>query len=210
VPVVGLVLAGVLAAVAGCARPNAPGPVAGPDLPFQACPAAATASASVPASASVRMAGSVPAVTAFGGTAVSGPLPTLALACLAGGAPVDLSRLGRPAVINIWASSCAPCRRELPQLQRFAELAGGRVLVIGVDTGDTVEAASAAARDFGVSFPSVFDPDQAFLRGVGRSAIPVTLFVDAAGQMRGIDVSGALTLDTLRDLTVRHLGVEVR
>jgi cytochrome c biogenesis protein CcmG/thiol:disulfide interchange protein DsbE len=53
--------------------------------------------------------------------------------------------------------------------------------VLGVNTDDTRTAAAWAAADFGVSFPSVFDPDGTLKAGLGRTAIPVTLFVDSAG-----------------------------
>src|SRR5262249_20638123 len=63
--------------------------------PFRSCPVAGSASPAAPPSAG-------------GGRA----LPSVPLPCFAGGADVDLSTIGRPAVINFWSSSCGPCRRE--------------------------------------------------------------------------------------------------
>src|SRR5262249_33843710 len=134
-------------------------------------------------------------------------LPSVPLPCFAGGADVDLSTIGRPAVINFWSSSCGPCRREMPELQRFADATRGRVLVMGVDTADRRDAATAAGTDFGVSYPMLFDPQGRLLTAWGRNALPVTLLVDASGIVRHEDVSGSLTLSTLDDLSARYLGI---
>jgi thiol-disulfide isomerase/thioredoxin len=119
---------------------------------------------------------------------------------------ITLSRLGRPALINFWASSCGPCRKELPELQRLAD-AHPDLVVIGVVTADRASAAAAAGAAFGVRFPSVFDPDSRLLSQWGRSALPVTLFVDPSGRVRHEDLSGALTLDRAAELAHQYLGV---
>ena len=87
-------------------------------------------------------------------------LAGISLPCLTGGEDLELGRIGRPAVINLWASWCGPCRTELPELQRFADAAGDRVVLLGVVTGDTRSAATSLAADLGVTFPSVFDAQE--------------------------------------------------
>jgi len=171
----------VMLMLAGCT--SGPGPPA-PDAASGNCPAAATG----------------PPRVAVGGT----PLPTVTLPCFVGGRSVELARLGRPTVINFWASSCAPCRDELPELQRFADEAQD-VVVVGVVTGDRRDAAESLIRDLGLTFPCVDDPDSTLLRAVGRNVLPVTLFVDSAGVVRYEDVSGALTFAKLRKLAVSEL-----
>jgi thiol-disulfide isomerase/thioredoxin len=139
----------------------------------------------------------------------SGPgpvVPQVWLPCFTGGELVRVGMFGRPSVINLWASSCAPCRRELPELERFARQADG-VVVLGVITGDTRAAAAAAAADFGVTFAAVFDPDMTLLHSLGRTAIPVTLFVDGQGHVRHVDASGSLTYPALVSLSRAYLGV---
>jgi thiol-disulfide isomerase/thioredoxin len=110
-------------------------------------------------------------------------------------------------VINLWASWCAPCRTELPQFQAFADETDDRVLVLGVVTEDTWSKAAYAGQDFGVRFPTVFDPDAQLKRALGRVALPITVFVGADGSIRAIDMSGALTLEKLRGLARDHLGI---
>jgi thiol-disulfide isomerase/thioredoxin len=184
------VCAAVVAALmlSACGRPDPVGQAgASAASPFRACPASRPSSAS--------------------GTGGSPLLPDIALPCFTGGAQVRLAHLGVPAIINFWASTCAPCRKELPELQRFADRTQGRVTVVGVVTADRREAAESAGIDFGVSFPAVFDPDRRLLSALGRNALPVTVFVAADGTVQHIDVSGALSLSTVDLLAARYLGV---
>jgi thiol-disulfide isomerase/thioredoxin len=109
-------------------------------------------------------------------------------------------------IVNLWASWCTPCRAELPAIQRYATTSG--VTVIGVDTGDTTAAATSVIDDLGLTFPVLSDTGRSLLAAVGRSALPVTLFVDAQGGLRYLYNEGtALTEETLAALATAHLGV---
>jgi thiol-disulfide isomerase/thioredoxin len=119
-----------------------------------------------------------PASSASAGTG----LPDLELPCFTGGAPVRLADLRGPAVINMWASWCEPCRDELPVMQRLAERAGGRLHVLGVDTGDSRDAAASFGAARKVTMPTLYDRDKKVLSALGRATLPVTIFVDAAGR----------------------------
>jgi DsbE subfamily thiol:disulfide oxidoreductase len=88
---------------------------------------------------------------------------------------------GRPTLVNVWASWCAPCRAEMPWLQRLADT--GSVRVLGVDAEDESGAASALLDELGVTFPSVFDPSNSFARGVGVVSKPMSVLVDADGRI---------------------------
>jgi thiol-disulfide isomerase/thioredoxin len=134
-------------------------------------------------------------------------IPDLALECLSGGGAVRLTRLHRPAVVNLWASWCAPCRTELPAFQAYATRVGDRVAVIGVDTGDTRTAGTALLRDLGVGYPTLFDDQRRLLSAVERSALPVTLFVDADGGLRYVYNSTALDEAGISRLAQTYLGV---
>ncbi len=135
-------------------------------------------------------------------------LPDLTLDCFSGGGKVRLTALHRPAILNLWASWCGPCRAELPAFQSYATRAGDRVLVLGVDTGDTHDAGAGLLQDTGVTFPTVFDAHSALLSGVGRNALPVTLFVDAGGGIRYRYNDKALDEPAIAALARTHLGVE--
>ncbi|MEU4470742.1 TlpA disulfide reductase family protein [Micromonospora sp. NPDC023888] len=171
--------------------------------PTAASPAAATAPGSPGATASAT--GAVTAAPAAGGQA----LPELTLACFTGGAPVALRDVAGPVVINVWASWCPPCQKELPAFQRLSERAAGRLQVLGVNSRDTRSAAQSIGEDFGIRFPILVDQGEALQRELKRNFFPMTLFVDADGRVRHIDASGALDDAQLAELVRKHLGLTV-
>ncbi|MCI4063149.1 TlpA family protein disulfide reductase [Micromonospora sp. R77] len=137
-------------------------------------------------------------------------LPELTLSCFTGGAPVAVRDVRGPAVINVWASWCPPCRKELPAFQRLSERAAGRFQVVGVNSRDSRGGAQSIGEDFGVRFPMLVDQGDAFERALNRNSFPLTLFVDADGRIRHTDASGALDDAHLAELVRTHLGIEVR
>jgi thiol-disulfide isomerase/thioredoxin len=135
-------------------------------------------------------------------------MPAITLACFAGGPAVDLARLGRPAVLNLWASWCGPCRDELPIVQQFADAAAGRVTVLGVVTGDTRDAAASFAEDRSVTFAAVFDPNAELQKsGLMPVVMPVTVFVDAQGRVRHVEAAQLKDLSTLESMAGTYLGI---
>jgi cytochrome oxidase Cu insertion factor (SCO1/SenC/PrrC family) len=118
-----------------------------------------------------------------------GPAPEFAAVDLAG-RPVSLSRFrGRPLVINFWATWCAPCRRELPLLQRVASSHPGlAVLLVNEDRDDAARARSFAG-EVGLSLPSAHDAEGrvAAAYKIGP-ALPATIFVSAMGTIESTHV----------------------
>ncbi|MEU7585902.1 TlpA disulfide reductase family protein [Micromonospora sp. NPDC049230] len=198
-----LVILPLLLAVTGCTSGTAdddpaPRPAAAAERPspFQDCATLKTA----PIAASPGTAAPV-----GGGQA----LPELTLSCFTGGAPVALRDVAGPAVINVWASWCGPCRKELPAFQRLSERAAGRLQVVGVNTRDSRAGAQSIGEDFGVRFPILVDQGDAVQRELRRNAFPLTLFVDAQGRIRHVDATGALDDAQLAKLVRKHLGLVV-
>lgn len=137
------------------------------------------------------------------------PLPALTLACFTGEEPIELTELRGPAVINLWASWCPPCREELPALQRYAERAAGEVHVIGVVTQDTRARAAALADDLEIDFPALYDRDGELLGSLGMMNLPVTLFVGESGELRYLHLDRPYDDARLAELVTEHLGVTV-
>jgi thiol-disulfide isomerase/thioredoxin len=111
-------------------------------------------------------------------------LPTLALQAL-DGRPADLHALvqGEPAVINLWASWCAPCRAELPAFAAAQQRERG-VRFLFVNQGED----AATVRRFHAAQPFTLDGvwlDRASGLGpaIGSTGLPTTLFVDAQGRV---------------------------
>ncbi len=141
-------------------------------------------------------------------TEADGALPSLELTCLTDGEPFDLASLEGPAVVNLWASWCEPCREELPLLARLDEEAGDAVQVLGIDVADRApEKALQLAEDSGVAYPQLFDPDQLTRAPLGVQGLPQTVFVDAQGTMVATERTPYRSYDDLLDDVDRHLGV---
>lgn len=139
-------------------------------------------------------------------------LPDLTLDCLGGGASVRLAGLrGKPMVINLWAQWCPPCRAESPHLREFAQRAGDKVQLLGIDYSDPhPELAIEFAGLVGWHYPQLADPDRT-AEGPLRlgTGIPVTLLVDAEGRIVH-RVTGQLTsTEQLVDLVAEKLGVRL-
>jgi thiol-disulfide isomerase/thioredoxin len=120
------------------------------------------------------------------------PLTTLA------GAPADLAEIaaGKPVVINLWATWCPPCRREMPLLAA-AQKRESRVRFIFVDQGESAEAAQGYLAAAGLNITNVLlDIGGGIPREVGSEGLPTTLFYDANGRLIDSHV-GALSAASL-------------
>jgi thiol-disulfide isomerase/thioredoxin len=105
---------------------------------------------------------------------------------------------GQVVLMNLWASWCPPCREEMPALEAFAKENAGRVVVLGVDQGESASVAAAFARERGVTFPVLVDQQQQYGRTYAAVGLPTTVIVGRDGKIvRGID--GPLTLAQMRD-----------
>jgi cytochrome c biogenesis protein CcmG/thiol:disulfide interchange protein DsbE len=91
---------------------------------------------------------------------------------------------GHPVVVNMWASWCAPCRYELPLIQREAVRRGARVAFLGVNVMDDRDSALRLAARYPMPYPSFVDPRSAIVAGrFGSRGLPVTAFYDARGRL---------------------------
>ena len=109
--------------------------------------------------------------------------------CLGAPGAVDLGAAlaGRPALLNVWASWCAPCRAELPALAEYARRPDA-VPVVGIDVQDDSRSALVLLRELGVTLPSVTDPADALRSALALPpALPVSYVVRADGSVVRVD-----------------------
>lgn len=207
VPVLVPVLVPALVLVLTAAGCSSTEPSAGPDLGEPVGPTAPSTQRLTELRAS---AGLPPCPSADGEPSSASDLPTLELGCLDGGPEVDVAGLvGTPYVLNFWASYCATCDDEVPYLQAISDEADGRVRVLGVNYLDLEERALLAAPDFGLAFPTLFDPDGRLGSTFRFQGLPATFFVDAHGAIVGQHVGAFDSADELRDAIERELGVRL-
>ena len=144
--------------------------------------------------AALAVAGALMAVAFVARTGVSsGPsAPKVDLAVVIEdmhGAKVDLSGYaGKPVVFNLWATWCAPCRLETPQLVALAEKFKERGLtIIGISVDDMPDAIRAFASEFKVTYPMLVGVGQEeFIRRLGyQDVLPFSVLVDRTGTVVG-------------------------
>ena len=94
-----------------------------------------------------------------------------------------LAELDRPAIVNVWASWCLPCRDEAPLLQAAHERYGDQIEFIGLDIQDAQPAGRAFIREFGLTFTHYFDFEAAVPAELGGIGVPRTYFFAPGGEL---------------------------
>lgn len=167
--------------LAGCGGGSGGGAGASPGAPHPPTPAAASASPSLVAKAGLA---TCPHVRPGSASTRRPALPAVTLPCLGRGPAVPMAGLRGPAVLNLWATWCDPCRAEAPLFQRL-HASGAKVRVLGVDSQDSgPDAALWFAIDRKLHYPNVYDAaGRLAVAARAGKGLPVTLFVDRAGRV---------------------------
>lgn len=134
----------------------------------------------------------------FSAGMIGRPAPAYVLEALGGGEPVTAaSRAGRPYVINLFASWCAPCRVEHPQLMALQQRG---VQIVGVAYKDRPENTARFLNELGNPFAAVaLDPQGRFGLELGVAGVPETFVIGPDGAVRAVH-RGPLTESVVRDV----------
>jgi cytochrome c biogenesis protein CcmG/thiol:disulfide interchange protein DsbE len=115
------------------------------------------------------------------------------------------SLVGRPVVLNFWATWCEPCRDEIGAFAELGKTYGDAVGLIAVSEDETPGAADAFLRAHDVRAISVDDPDRRIFSLYTVVPIPTTLVLAADGTVRYVSI-GALDWNELRGAIARAGG----
>lgn len=115
---------------------------------------------------------------------VGSPAPEYSAVTL-GGDTVSLASLrGEPVLLNIWATWCPPCRKEMPDLQALHEELGPRglrVIGVSVDASGADDLVREFLSDYGVTFEILRDPAERIATTFATQGVPVTILIGSDG-----------------------------
>ncbi|MGB0720984.1 MAG: protein disulfide oxidoreductase [Gammaproteobacteria bacterium] len=109
----------------------------------------------------------------FEGFTVNGPYTSLA------------SQRGKPVLVHFWATWCPVCKAEQDSIESIA--ADHQVITIAMKSGSPADVHK-FLRDEGLTFPTLVDPDGTLARQYGVNGVPSSFVIDAAGNIRFVEV----------------------
>jgi thiol-disulfide isomerase/thioredoxin len=114
-------------------------------------------------------------------------LPAISLKTLDGGQKTLADYLGKPIVLNFWATWCIPCVAELPELDHLAATDPGiAVLAVSADRGGASVVTPFLAAHHISRAQILLDPSADTVHAFEVVGFPTTLLIDAKGQLRGM------------------------
>jgi peroxiredoxin len=130
---------------------------------------------------------------------VGGPAPAIGLDLLGGGKATLASYLGRPVIINFWATWCVPCRQEMPELAaawQARRASGLEVLAVNLTDQERLKDVAAFVAELALPFPVLLDKRGRVRERYDLVTLPTTYFVDSVGVVRAVH-PGPLTRGAL-------------
>ncbi len=114
-----------------------------------------------------------------------GATPPLDLKALDGTRHALAEYRGRVVLLNFWATWCAPCRAEMPSMERLRHALDGQPFaVLAVNVGEGEHAVRAFANSVTMHFPLLLDTDTRVTRAWGARALPTTFILGPDGRIR--------------------------
>lgn len=133
------------------------------------------------------------------------PLPALTLATLDEQPVVLNSYAGRPVVLNLWASWCPPCRREMPVFEQ-AQAQYPDIAFVMINQGESAQQARAFLESERLQLKNVLlDPASLTMKAVASRGLPTTLFFDEQGRLVDTHL-GELTMASLKHTVSRRFA----
>lgn len=131
----------------------------------------------------------VPARAQQKGPVIGEEAPSFELELLDGGRTDLSTHRGRPVIVNFWASWCAPCREEIPDLiEAWREHSDKGLVILAVNLTDQERRKDIGrfAGELGIPFPILLDQRGKVRELYELVSVPTTVFIDSAGIVRGL------------------------
>jgi len=132
-------------------------------------------------------------------------LPDVEIASFDDGSTISLADIEGPAVVNLWATWCAPCRREIPDFEAVHQARGDEVRFVGINIGEDAARAAAFLDEVGASYDQYLDSEGYVVTELRTSTMPVTVILDANGVITERHL-GPLDQDGLNEAIDEALG----
>ncbi len=112
---------------------------------------------------------------------------------------------GRPMVVNLWATWCAPCLEEMPDIETAHRAMGDRIRFVGLNISDSPTRAAQRVEEMGITYLLGRDPEGGFVQAIGAVGLPVTAFIDRSGRLAHLH-HGQIDLTGLEAAIAEHLS----
>jgi cytochrome c biogenesis protein CcmG/thiol:disulfide interchange protein DsbE len=117
---------------------------------------------------------------------------------------------GKPMLLNIWATWCAPCREEMPRIERLhteLDSMGLAVVAVSIDNPGMADAIREFRKEMKLSFEILYDESGKIRDDYQTTGVPETFLIDRKGVVRRRLIGSSWTVDEQRPL-LRELIAE--
>jgi thiol-disulfide isomerase/thioredoxin len=133
-------------------------------------------------------------------------LPDVEIEWFDGSGTISLSDIEGPAVVNLWATWCAPCRREIPDFEAVHQARGDEVRFVGINIGEDADRAAEFLAEVGATYDQFLDSEGYVVTELRTSTMPVTVVLDSDGVITERHL-GPLDQDGLNEAIDEALGL---
>jgi peroxiredoxin len=110
----------------------------------------------------------------------------------------------RVIVLNFFATWCGPCKKEMPELQRYYDAhAKAGMLLLGIDAEEKPALVDDFVRELALTFPVAVDETGDVLKAYGVSSFPTTVVIGADGRVKLRETGAIMNADVALDPVVR-------
>ncbi len=147
--------------------------------------------------AAVLLCVNLPEAAPSPGAGVGDALPDFSVQCVDGNSFSLSEQRGKIVVINLWATWCTPCVRELPNFERLSRERGNTVAVLALHTPPVTADVAAYLADYSFTMPFAVDEDGSVAQLLGASAVlPQTIILSPDGVVT-YNQAGSLSYEEL-------------